>query len=112
MAEPRIRAIADSNAVDAYPGVTRRTLASGDRLTLMRIEVAGGATVPEHKHMHEQAGTVVSGRISIRLGDVTTVCGAGDAYLIPGDLPHEVVAIEDSVLVEAFSPVREEYANG
>lgn len=111
MAEPRIRSLKDVNVVTAFPGVTRRTMASGDRLTLMRIEIAAGQVVPEHAHPHEQAGTVVSGIVSVRLGQTTTICVAGDAYLIPGDLPHEVTAIEDAVLIECFSPVREDYAN-
>ena len=35
----------------------------------------------------------------------------GDSYLIPGDVPHSAVALEDSLLVEVFAPVREEFAN-
>ena len=111
MAEPRTRLFADTTALPAFPGVTRRTLVSGDRLTLVRIEVERGHIVPEHVHPHEQAGTVIVGRISIRLGDTTTVCDEGDSYLIPGDLPHEVTAIEPSTLLECFSPVREEFAH-
>ena len=111
MAEPRIRSLKDVNVITAFPGVTRRTMASGDKTTLMRIEVAAGQVVPEHSHPHEQAGTVVSGIVSVRLGATTTICVAGDAYLIPGELPHEVIAIEDAVLIECFAPVREDYAN-
>lgn len=112
MAEARFRSLKDVNVITAFPGVTRRTMASGDRATLMRIEVAAGHVVPEHAHPHEQAGTVISGIVSVRLGGgEPTVCVAGDAYLIPGDLPHEVTAIEDAVLIECFSPVREDYAN-
>ena len=111
MAEPRVRPFADTKALPAFPGVTRRTLASGDRLTLVKIEVQAGHVVPEHVHSHEQAGTVIAGRISIRIGDTTSECGAGDSYLIPGDLPHEVTAIDDATLLECFSPVREEFAH-
>jgi len=111
MAEPRVRVFGEINVLEAFPGVTRRTLASGDNLTLMRIEIERGHTVPEHVHPHEQAGTVIVGRVSVRIGDTTTVCDEGDAYLIPGGVPHEVTAIEPTTLVECFSPVREDFAH-
>ena len=111
MAEARVRPMSDTRALPAFPGVTRRTLASGDHLTLVRIEIERGHTVPEHTHPHEQAGTVIVGRISIRIGATTSTCDEGDAYLIPGRIPHEVTAIEPTTLVEVFSPVREEFAH-
>ncbi|MEI6136732.1 MAG: cupin domain-containing protein [Chloroflexota bacterium] len=111
MSEARTRPISDTKALPAFPGVTRRTLASGDNLTLVRIEIERDHTVPEHVHPHEQAGTVIAGRISIRLGQQTTILEEGASYLIPGDLPHEVTALEPTTLIEVFSPVREDFAH-
>lgn len=113
MAEARFRTVKDVNSITAFPGVTRQTMASGDLTTLIRVEIAAGKVVPEHSHPHEQTGTVVSGVLSVRLGGASaiTICVAGDAYIIPGGLLHEFTAIEDAVLIECFSPVREDYAN-
>lgn len=111
MADPRVRVFGEIKVLEAFPGVTRRTLASGDHLTLMRIEIERGHTVPEHTHPHEQAGTVIVGRVSVRIGETTTVCDEGDSYLIPGGVPHEVTAIEPATLVECFSPPREDFAH-
>ena len=52
------RRYAQMRAVDAFPGVVRRTLGSGASLTLVEIQIALGHEVPEHVHPHEQAGTV------------------------------------------------------
>lgn len=109
MAEPTIRIFGNIKTVPAFPGVTRRTLASGDKLTLVRIDIERGHVVPEHTHPHEQAGTVIAGRISIRIGDTTSTCDEGDVYLIPGDIKHEVTALEPTTLIEVFSPVREDF---
>lgn len=109
MAEPRIRTAQTATPVDMFPGVVRRLLGSGDHLSLVSVDVQAGHQVPEHVHPHEQAGTVIRGRISIRIGDVTSTCGAGDSYLIPGDIPHEVTALETALLIEAFTPVREDF---
>ena len=89
----------------------RRTLVSGDHLTLVEIRIAPGAEVPEHVHPHEQAGHVASGRVHFRIGDLDRELGPGDSYLIPGDLPHHVRALDAATLIEVFSPVREEFAN-
>ncbi len=109
MAEARFRTHAETNAVEMFPGVVRYFLASGDRQTLVRITLAEGAVVPEHSHMHEQAGTVVSGRMVLRIGQDEREIEAGTSYLIPGDVPHYVRALEPTVLVEVFAPVREDF---
>jgi|SRR5690606_10531352 len=111
MAEIRVRPFDETNPIEMLPGVTRRTLVSGDGHTLVRFELAEGGEVPEHTHPHEQAGTVIVGRVRFRIGDREAEVSPGDSYLIPGNVPHAAVALEASVLVEVFAPVREEYAN-
>ena len=110
-----VRPVEATAAVEMFPGVERTTLVSGDSMTLVRVEVAADAEVPEHTHPHDQAGTVVRGRIRIRLGTgtaaITTDVSAGGGYMIPGELAHFVEALEDSTLVEVFSPEREEFAH-
>ncbi len=111
MAEPRTRAFSDTKAIPTFPGATRRTLVSGDNQTLVRIEIEQDHTVPEHVHPHEQVGTVIAGRISITIQEQTTIIESGGSYLIPGDLPHSVTALEPTTLIECFAPVRDEFAH-
>jgi quercetin dioxygenase-like cupin family protein len=111
MAEPRSRSYDDLNPVEMFPGVVRRTLVSGDNLTLVEVRIAPGSEVPEHVHPHEQAGHVASGRVSFRIGTTEHDLGPGDSYLIPGDMPHYVQAIDAVTLIEVFSPAREEFAD-
>lgn len=110
MAETRFRGFDETHPVEMFPGVVRRTLVSGDRQTLVRIDLAHDAQVPEHTHPHEQAGTVVTGRILLRVGDESRELDEGASYLIPGDAPHFVHALAPTTLVEVFAPVREEFA--
>lgn len=95
--------------VDAFPGVTRRTLGSGDHLTLVEIGITEGHEVPEHVHPHEQVGSVREGRARFTIGGVVSDLEAGDAYLIPGGVVHHVVALAPAILIEAFSPPREDF---
>lgn len=111
MTGARTRRRGEQRPVEQFPGVTRRTLVSGERLTLVEIRIAEGAEVPEHEHPHEQAGRVAEGRVRFRLGGEEHEFGPGDAYLIPGALPHRALALEAVTLIEAFSPVREDFAD-
>jgi quercetin dioxygenase-like cupin family protein len=103
------RANADATAVEMFPGVVRRTLNSGERTTVIEVTLAEGAVVPAHSHPHEQAGYVASGRVRFVIGDETRELAAGDGYLVPGGAAHEVTALEPSICIDVFSPVREEY---
>jgi quercetin dioxygenase-like cupin family protein len=95
--------------VDAFPGVTRRTLGSGEHLMLVEIGIAEGHEVPEHVHPHEQAGSVREGRARFTIGGVVSDLEVGDAYVIPGGVVHHVVALAPAILIEAFSPPREDF---
>ena len=65
--------------------------------------------VPTHSHPHEQIGYVVKGSFEITLGDEKTVINAGDTYYVPPDIIHGVVALEDGVLLDIFTPQREDF---
>ena len=103
------RANRDATAVEMFPGVVRRTLNSGDRTTLIEVTLAQDAVVPTHTHPHEQIGYVVSGRVRFEIAGEAQELRAGDSYLVPGEASHLVTALEPSVCIDCFSPVREEY---
>ena len=95
--------------VEMFPGVVRRTLTFGERLMLVEVTMEDGAVVPMHTHPHEQTGYLVSGRFLFELGDEKRELGPGDCWLVPSNLPHQVTALEPCVIVDIFSPPREEY---
>jgi quercetin dioxygenase-like cupin family protein len=89
-----------------------RQMLNGDAMTLARITLAQGAIVPEHSHPNEQIATVLSGRVRFRLGDEELVVDALASVLITGGVPHEVEALQDSVVLDAFAPRREDWIRG
>ncbi len=94
---------------DSLDKVRMKTLVYGAKTLLTEFKLAKGAILPRHKHPHEQTGYLVSGRIDLTIGDATHHVEPGDSWCIPGDTDHNVVAHEDSVAIEVFSPVREDY---
>jgi len=95
--------------VEMMPGVTRRTLTSSESMMLIDVVLEEGAVVPWHSHPHEQIGYLASGRVLFELGDERRELAAGDSWLVPPDVPHQVTALERSLAVDVFSPPREEY---
>lgn len=86
-----------------------KTLTFGERTLLAEFRLKKGAVVPEHSHPHEQTGYLVSGRIDLVIDSETHEAVPGDSWNIPGDVAHYAIAREESILVEVFSPVREDY---
>lgn len=80
----------------------------GERMSMAFFRVAAGTRVPEHTHPHEQVGTVIRGSMELAVGDETFTVRAGEAYQVPGGAPHSGLCREDTELVEAFCPVRED----
>lgn len=93
-------------------GVTMRTLAHGERTLLAEVRLARGAVIPEHRHPQEQTGYLVAGRLEFAIAGECLIAEPGSSWSLPADLPHGASALEDSVVIEVFSPVREDYLPG
>ncbi len=102
--------IADYQPIEPVPGCRMRT-PFGKNLMLSYLEMDDGAEVPLHHHPHEQGGMLLKGRMQLTIGDETRICEAGSMFLIPPNTPHRAVAIDGpAVVLDVFSPVREDYA--
>jgi len=91
------------------PGIDIRTF-WGDEMLLSVADLEPGAVLPPHSHPHEQGGVILSGELTLTIGDETRVLHVGDMYIAPGGVEHSGVAgLEGCVALDIFSPVREEY---
>lgn len=99
----------DSKPVKMFPGVTRRTLISGEKMMLTEFTYEKNAKVPKHKHPHEQISCVIEGKYKACIEGKEYIVEKGDNYLIPPDVEHSQHAIDKTVTVDIFSPPREEY---
>jgi unsaturated pyranuronate lyase len=105
----RFHSSADWAEVEAAPGVQRRVLSCGDQVMVVQFRIADGAEVPQHTHPHEQVGHIVSGRLRFSIGDQVQELGPGEGYSIPGGVPHGCVGLTDTIAIDSFNPVREDY---
>ncbi|MFO0852472.1 MAG: cupin domain-containing protein [Gemmataceae bacterium] len=89
--------------------VDARTYA-GDHLQLSLVDIPPGGVVEWHSHPHEQIGMVIDGTATFYIGDEAKDLGPGDFYLMPGGVPHRVVAHDKPVrALDVFHPPRHEY---
>jgi quercetin dioxygenase-like cupin family protein len=93
-----------------WDGVVSRGV-HGENVTLSLLELEAGAIVPEHSHLNEQAGILIDGSVTFRIGEETGEVQRGGTWLIPPHVPHSVaVGPEGAVIVEVFSPPRHDWA--
>ena len=104
----KVRAV-DVEPVEMMAGVLRRTLVTGERIMVCQIALKKDSHVPLHKHPHEQAGYVLEGHMRMTIGGEVFDLHPGESYLIPGNVEHEATGITDCVVLDIFSPPREEY---
>lgn len=90
-------------------GVRRRIMAYGDQLMTVLVEFKKDAIGYLHRHPHVQISYVQSGSFEVSIDGVKRVLSAGDLFHVQGDLEHGVVALEDGVLLDMFTPMREDF---
>jgi quercetin dioxygenase-like cupin family protein len=97
-------------SIELMPGIRIRA-PHGKNLMLSYLEMDEGAVVPLHSHPHEQGGILLKGKMELTIGDEARVVNPGAMYLIPPNVRHKAVALEGPLVVlDVFSPVREDYA--
>ncbi len=99
----------ESGYKQVVAGVRQKTLVHGGNTLMVEFLLDKGAQLPLHTHPHEQTGYLVAGRIRLGIGEKVHEVLPGDSWCIPGGEPHCAAILEESVAVEVFSPVREDY---
>lgn len=99
----------ESCQVEMVPGLMRRTLVAGKSMMVCECNFDSGVQAPTHSHLHEQAGYVVSDKIRIIIDGDSFDLGPGDSYSALSNVPHSALTFEPSVVIDVFSPPREDY---
>jgi quercetin dioxygenase-like cupin family protein len=90
-------------------GIERKTLVHGEKTLMTEFRMHKGAVLPRQSHPHEQTGYLVKGRIRLSIGTEEYQAQESDNWCIPGGVEHGADILEDSVAIEVFSPVRDDY---
>ena len=87
----------------------QRQFVVGENVMIARILLKKGCVVPLHSHHNEQVTYVLEGALKFVLKDQEITVRAGELLCIPPNMPHEAVALEDTVDIDIFTPPREDW---
>ncbi len=97
------------NFLNPIDGIEMKTLVYGENSLLTRFHLKKGGILPKHSHSQEQTGFLVSGKIKLFIDGEEFLTEPGDTWSIKSDIKHWAQIIEDSVAIEVFSPLSEDY---
>ncbi len=109
MAEGYFVTPAKASQVEMRDGIHRRTMGITDEVMLCEFFVERDAIFPPHSHLNDQVGYVVFGLMEMTIGEKVQVIQPGDSYAIPGGVIHSARALVDSLVIDVFSPPRDDY---
>ena len=94
---------------DLIEGISIKTFVYGQKTLTAEFQLKKGATLPLHKHPHEQTGYLISGKVKFTIGGEEKTAEPSDSWCIEEKLEHGAEVLEDSIVLEVFSPVRQDY---
>ena len=99
----------DTPKDDLGGGITRQILGYGPEIMIVRVWFEEGAVGDVHAHPHSQSSYVESGKFEVFIDGEKRVLEAGDCFYVAPNLDHGAVCLEAGVLIDTFSPMREDF---
>lgn len=90
-------------------GLSRQILGYDKQIMLVKVKFIKGAVGAVHQHVHSQSSFVASGSFEVEINGEKRILKSGDGFYVEPNTLHGVVCLEEGVLVDAFSPVREDF---
>jgi len=101
----------DEIALEKVTEMISRKIVSGEREMLAQIYLKRGALVPIHTHDSEQMTYILQGALRFVVDGEEIIVREGEVLHIPSRLPHQAEALEDTLELDVFSPVRAEWVD-
>lgn len=93
----------------AGDGVCRQIMGYDGQIMMVKVKFEKGAVGAAHTHSHSQVTYVVSGKFELTIGAETRIIAEGDGYYVAPDVSHGCVCLEEGMLIDTFSPMREDF---
>ena len=94
---------------EVAPGMRRKFMGYDDEIMMVKVQFDKGGIGQRHAHFHSQTTYVVSGSFEVAIGDKKEILNEGDGFYIPPNVEHGAVCLEDGILIDVFSPIREDF---
>jgi len=94
---------------EVIDGIKIKTISYGENTLMAEFILNKGAILPEHSHINEQTGYLISGKIRLYINGISQIINPGDSWNIKSNVMHKAKILENSIAIEIFSPCREDY---
>ena len=91
------------------PKIKRKIMSYNEDIMLVKVAFEKGGIGTTHKHPHLQISYVASGAFEVTIGEESRLLQAGDVYFVPSNVLHGAVCHQEGVLIDVFSPLREDF---
>ena len=119
MTTPDINAVTfhrwDDIPAESLKGGMTRKLVTGECVMIAHVHLKKGDDVPRHQHENEQLAYVISGALQFWFGENDErelIVKSGEVVVIPSNVPHRALALEDTLDCDIFNPPRMDWLNG
>jgi len=119
MSSPDFRSVThhvwDQIPAEPLKGTITRKLVTGERMMIAHVNLKKGDDVPKHQHENEQLTYILSGALHFWFGENgerELTVRAGEVIVIPSNVPHRALALEDTLDVDVFNPPRQDWLTG
>ena len=89
-----------------------RKVITGEKAMVAQVFIVKGGVVPAHQHESEQITYILEGALEFELEGRRVVVSKGEVLYIPSNVPHGAVALEDTLDLDVFSPIRMDWLTG
>ena len=94
---------------DLGEGLERKILAHGGRMMMVKVYFQKGARGAVHSHPHEQVSYITKGSFEVEIDGEKQILKKGDSFYVAPAIPHGVLALEESTILDIFTPQRKEF---
>lgn len=105
---PSVERWSDLEPEQMNPLLTRQFI-TGSEAMLARVVLKKGCVVPEHSHANEQIAFILEGALRFEIAGEERIVRSGEMLVIPSNIPHSAVALEDTVDFDIFAPPRQDW---
>jgi quercetin dioxygenase-like cupin family protein len=99
----------DLQTEEMSPGVTRQIIGYDSNIMVVKVSFIKGSIGYKHQHPHQQVSYILSGKFEVDIDGKIENLVAGDAFIAPSNAEHEVKCLEDGIIIDSFSPLREDF---
>src|SRR6266481_1339675 len=99
----------DAVPLESMSELISRKIITGEKAMVAQVFLKKDAVVPEHHHESEQITYILEGALKFELEGKTVVVRKGEVLSIPSNVPHRAIALEDTLDLDIFSPIRQDW---